>query len=155
MLYFDDLEAGAVYELGTVEVDEDELIEFATRYDPQPFHIDPAAAKESHFGGIVASGWHTCAMFMRLFVDGFTSKTSSMGSPGMDELRWLAPVRPGDRLTATFTIVSTRPSASKPDRGLIEALWELHNQDDVTVMRMRGTGMYGRRPPGDTADAAE
>ena len=146
MRYFEDLEAGAVYELGTVEVDEDEVIDFATRFDPQPFHIDPVAAAESHFGGIVASGWHTCAMFMRLFVDNFTKDTASMGSPGMEELRWLAPVRPGDRLTATFEIVSTRPSASKPDRGLVASQWKMTNQDGVVVMTLRGTGMYARRP---------
>ncbi|MCB0966245.1 MAG: MaoC family dehydratase [Ilumatobacter sp.] len=146
MRYFEDLEAGAVYELGTVEVDEDEVIDFATRFDPQPFHIDPVAAAESHFGGIVASGWHTCAMFMRLFVDNFTKDTASMGSPGMEELRWLAPVRPGDRLTATFEIVSTRPSASKPDRGLVASQWKMTNQDGVVVMTLRGTGIYARRP---------
>ena len=146
MRYFEDLEAGSVYELGSVVVDEAEVIEFATRFDPQPFHIDPVAAAESHFGGIVASGWHTCAMFMRLFVDGFTKDTASMGSPGMDEVRWLAPVRPGDVLTGWFTIESTRASATKPDRGLIEASWEMRNQDGVTVMSMRGIGMYGRRP---------
>lgn len=146
MLYFEDLEAGAVYHLGSVVVDEDEVIEFATRFDPQPFHIDEEAAAESHFGGLVASGWHTCAMFMRLFVDNFTKDAASMGSPGMDELRWVAPVRPGDELTATFTIVSTRPSASKPDRGFIESEWQMTNQDGTIVMTLRGTGIYGRRP---------
>lgn len=146
MIYFEDLEAGAVYDLGSVVVDEAEVIEFATRFDPQPFHIDPEAAAESHFGGIVASGWHTCAMFMRLFVDNFTKDSASMGSPGMEELRWLAPVRPGDELAATFTILSTRPSASKPDRGFVESMWQMTNQDGVVVMTLRGTGMYGRRP---------
>ena len=145
MRYFEDLEAGAVYELGSVVVDEAEVIEFATRFDPQPFHIDPAAASASHFGGLIASGWHTAAMFMRLFADNFVNHTASMGSPGIDELRWLAPVRPGDEVSARFTIVSTRPSASRPDRGLVESLWEMTNQDGVVVMTMKGTGMYGRR----------
>jgi acyl dehydratase len=145
-LYFEDMTPGRVFELGTVTVDEDEVIAFATRYDPQPFHVDPDAARETHFGGLVASGWHTCAMYMRLFVDEVASRSASLGSPGMDEIRWPAPVRPGDVLTATFVIDEARPSASKPDRGIVRSLCEMRNQDDVVVMTMRGTGMYYRRP---------
>lgn len=145
-LYFEDLSPGMVVGLGSVTVTEAEIIEFATKYDPQPFHIDPEAAAESDFGGVIASGWHTCALFMRLFVDGFSNDTVSHGGPGMDELRWLAPVRPGDTLTARFTIIEARASRSKPDRGLVRSQWEMRNQNDVVVMTLRGMGFYGRRP---------
>lgn len=146
MLTFDDFEAGAVYPLGSVDVDEAEVLEFAGRFDPQPFHTDPVAAAETHFGGVVASGWHTCSMCMRLFVDGLLRDTTSMGSPGVDEIRWPHPVRPGDRLTGTYTVISTRASTSKPDRGIVNAVWELRNQDDVTVLTMHGMTMFARHP---------
>jgi acyl dehydratase len=145
-LYFEDLTPGRVFDLGSIEVTEDEIIEFATRFDPQPFHVDPQAGAASHFGGLVASGWHTCALFMRLLVDGIVSETTSMGSPGMDEVRWTAPVRPGDTLTGTFTVDEARPSASKPDRGIVRSICEMRNQDGTVVLTMRGMGMYGRRP---------
>ena len=145
-LYFEDLTLGRVFELGAVEVSADEIIEFATRFDPQPFHIDPVAAADTMFGGIIASGWHTCSMCMRLLVDGLLSGSTSLGSPGMEQIRWLAPVRPGDRLTARSTVEDTRPSSSKPDRGTVTLLTEMHNQDGVVVMTMRGMGMYSRRP---------
>lgn len=145
-LYLEDLWPGRVFELGSVRVTEGEIIDFATRFDPQPFHTDPAAAVDSNFGGLIASGWHTCSMFMRLLVDEVISHSASMGSPGMDEIRWTAPVRPGDVLTGTFTIAAARPSSSKPDRGVIESQCEMRNQDDVVVMTMRGTGMYARTP---------
>jgi acyl dehydratase len=145
MLYFEDLTPGRVFDLGSIEVTEDEIIEFATRFDPQPFHVDPQAGAASHFGGLVASGWHTCALFMRLLVDGIVSQTTSMGSPGMDEVRWAAPVRPGDTLTGTFTIAEALASTSKPDRGIIRSVCEMRNQDGTVVLTMRGMGMYGRR----------
>lgn len=145
-IYFEDFTPGRVFELGSVVLTDDEIIEFATRFDPQPFHIDPAAAADTMFGGIIASGWHTCSACMRLMVDGMISDTASLGSPGMDEIRWLAPVRPGDRLTARTTVDEARPSRSKPDRGTVTLTTEMENQDGVVVMRMRGMGMYGRRP---------
>lgn len=144
-IYFEDFTPGRVFELGAVEVSEDEIIEFATRFDPQPFHIDPVAAADTMFGGIIASGWHTCSMCMRLLVDGLLSGSTSLGSPGMEQIRWLAPVRPGDRLTARSTVEAARPSSSKPDRGTVTLLTEMRNQDDVVVMTMRGMGMYARR----------
>jgi acyl dehydratase len=144
--YFEDFIVGSVVELGTVEVTESEIIEFAERFDPQPFHIDPVAAEESSFGGLIASGWHTCALYMRLLFDGLIHDSSSQGSPGMEDLRWLAPVRPGDRLTATYTIEEVAPSSSKPQRGTVTFRSEMTNQDDVVVLRMRGRGLYGRRP---------
>ena len=145
-IYFEDLTPGRTFELGTVEVTEDEIVEFATRFDPQPSHIDPAAAAETMYGGLIASGWHTCAMCMRLLVDGLVEGAASLGSPGMEQIRWLAPVRPGDRLTARTTVEEARPSRSKPDRGTITLVTELENQDGVVAMTMRGMGMYSRRP---------
>ena len=145
-IYLDDFVVGQVYELGSVDVTEEEIIEFATRYDPQPFHVDVEAAKQSLFGGLIASGWHTCSMFMRLMVDGFIDGAASLGSPGMDEIRWLAPVRPGDRLVGTITIEDVQVSTSKPERGTIYVRSEMTNQDGVVAMRMLGRGMYLRRP---------
>ena len=145
-LYFDDMRPGRVFELGSVTVTEDEIVEFATRFDPQPFHVDASAATESIYGGLIASGWHTCALFMRLMVDGLAADSSSMGSPGMDDIRWLAPVRPGDTLTGTVEVAAARRSESKPDRGIVELISEMRNQDGEVVLRMRGMGFYGVRP---------
>ncbi len=145
-IYFEDFVPGRVFELGSIDVSEDEIIEFATRYDPQPFHVDPEAAERSPFGGLIASGWHTCALYMRLLFDGILHDSASQGSPGMDELRWLAPVRPGDRLSATSIVEEATPSATKPNRGTVILRSEMTNQDGVVVLRMRGRGMYGRRP---------
>jgi acyl dehydratase len=147
-IYFEDLTPGRMFELGAVDVTEDEIIEFATRFDPQPFHIDPAAAAETPFGGIIASGWHTCSMCMRLLVDGLVSRTISLGSPGVEQIRWLAPVRPGDRLTARTTVAEARPSSTKPTQGTVTFVTEMTNQDDVPVLSMRAIAMYGRRPVG-------
>ena len=147
-IYFEDFTPGRVFELGSVEVSAEEIIEFATRFDPQPFHIDPEAAADTHFGGIIASGWHTCSMCMRLLVDGMIHDTVSLGSPGMEQIRWLAPVRPGDRLAARTTVEHATPSTSKPDRGTVMLMTEMSNQDGVVVMTMRGMGMYGRRQAG-------
>ena len=147
-IYFEDFTPGRVFELGAIDVTEDEIIEFASRFDPQPFHIDPAAAARSPFGGIIASGWHTCSMCMRLLVDGLMSRTISLGSPGVEQIRWLAPVRPGDRLTARTTVEEARPSSSKPTQGTVTFVTEMANQHDVPVLSMRALGMYGRRPTG-------
>ena len=145
-IYFEDFVPGRVFELGTVEVGAEEIIEFAERYDPQPFHIDPVAAEDSPFGGLIASGWHTCALYMRQLFDGLIQDSSSQGSPGMEELRWLAPVRPSDRLTATYCVEEVAPSSSNPQRGTVLFRSEMVNQDGVVVLRMRGRGLYGRRP---------
>ena len=147
-IYFEDFVPGRVFELGAIEVSADEIIEFATKYDPQPFHIDPEAAEQSPFGGLIASGWHTCALYMRLLFDGILHDSSSQGSPGMDELRWLAPVRPGDRLSAASIVEEANPSTTKPNRGTVILRSEMTNQDGVVVLRMRGRGLYGRRPAG-------
>lgn len=144
--YWEDMYAGRVIELGERKVAREEIIEFARQYDPQPFHTDEAAAKQSIYGGLIASGWHTCAMMMRMLYDGVLIRAASLGSPGVDSVRWLKPVRPGDTLRARMMIVEARPSRSKPDRGTINSKWEVFNQNDELVMTMEGMGMYRRRP---------
>lgn len=144
--YFEDFVIGEVIELGEVEVTQPDIIEFAERYDPQLFHVDPDAAVTSPFGGLIASGWHTCAMYMRLLCDGMILDSSSQGSSGMEELRWLAPVRPGDTLRGRLTVLEAVPSATKPNRGTVKFRSEMINQDDVVVMSMIGRGLYGTRP---------
>jgi acyl dehydratase len=144
--YWEDMYAGRVIELGERKVTREEIIEFARQYDPQPFHTDEAAAKQSLYGGLIASGWHTCALMMRMLYDGVLIRAASLGSPGVDSVRWLKPVRPGDALRARMTIVEARPSRSKPDRGTINSKWEVFNQNDELVMTMEGMGMYRRRP---------
>jgi acyl dehydratase len=141
---FDDFAAGQVYELGSRTVTEDEIVDFARQWDPQSFHVDPEAAKESVFGGLIASGWQTGAIWMRMYVDTMLG-TAARGSPGIEELRWLAPVRPGDTLTGRLTVLEATPSATKPDRGTIRIRGEMVNQDGVTVMAMTSRGHFGRR----------
>jgi acyl dehydratase len=144
-MFLDSYTPGLVRELGPIHVDLDEVVEFARRYDPQPFHIDPEAAAASIYGGIIASGWHTCAMVMRALVDGYISAESSLGSPGIDELRWLAPVRPGDDLRVRITVLHSRPSRTKPDRGIVQSEIAVRNQDDVVVLSMIATNLVRRR----------
>lgn len=147
-IHWEDFHAGKEIDLGEYEVTRDEILEFARRYDPQPFHTDEQAAKESIYGGLIASGWHTCAMMMRLLCEAVLLDAASLGSPGVDNVRWLRPVRPGDTLRGRMTIVETRPSRSKPDRGVVRSHWEVFNQEDELVMTMDGHGMYRRRDPG-------
>ncbi len=142
---FEDFAAGQVYELGSRTVTEDELVDFARQWDPQSFHVDPEAARESVFGGLIASGWQTGAIWMRMYVDTMLGP-AARGSPGIEELRWLAPVRPGDTLTGRLTVLEATPSATKPDRGTIRIRGELVNQDGVTVLAMTSRGHFGRRP---------
>jgi acyl dehydratase len=137
-IYFEDFVVGHAFEFGDVVMTEEEIIEFATRYDPQPFHVDPEAAKETVFGGLIASGWLTCSLFMRMLVDGLINDSSGQGSPGMDEVRWLAPVRPGDRLTARSTVMKATPSSKNPARGTVVLHNEMTNQDGIVVMSMSG-----------------
>ncbi|TDD57636.1 MaoC family dehydratase, partial [Actinomadura rubrisoli] len=117
--YFEDYATGTTYEYGHVSVTEAEIIEFARRFDPQPIHLDPGFAATGPFKGIIASGWHTGSILMRLFADHVLSRVASLASPGVDELRWPAPVRPGDSLRLRVTVLETRPSRSKPDRGIV------------------------------------
>lgn len=145
--YFEDYEAGAVYEYGYAVVDEEELLAFARRFDPQPIHVDAKFAADGPFGGLIASGWHTSAILMRLFADHYLSRVASLASPGIDELRWPAPVRPGDSLRLRTTTTETRPSRSKPDRGLVITRGELLNQDDQTVLSLTAMNLLRRREP--------
>ena len=149
-LFLDDFEVGQVFELGSKTVTKGEIMAFAREFDPQPFHTDEVAAKGSIYGGLIASGWHTVSMFMRLLADGLLARAASMGSPGVDEVRWLKPVRPGDTLTARGVINEVRPSRSKPDRGVVRTTYEVFNQDGEKVLSMRGIGMFARRPEAAT-----
>ena len=153
--YLEDFEVGETLELGSCRVTREEILEFARRYDPQPFHVDEAAARQSIYGGLIASGWHTTAMLMRLLVDRMAG-VKTMGSPGTDEIRWLKPVRPGDTLTARAVVLDVVPSRSKPDRGHMRAAYEVFNQKGEKVMTMVSRGIYARRPEsGATTSAPE
>ena len=143
--FFEDYTAGHVHEFGTITVTEEEIIEFARRFDPQYFHVDPAKAAASQFGGIIASGWHTASLTMRLYADYFLSHAASLASPGVDELRWPNPLRPGDTLKIRVTILDARVSRSKPDRGIVQARVETINQRDQVVLSMTAISILGRR----------
>ena len=134
--WFEDYVPGTVHDLGSVVVDEQEVVAFARQFDPQPFHLDQERAEKSVFGGLVASGWHTACMVMRLMVDHYLSEVSSEGSPGIDELRWLRPVRPGDQLLVKITILDARRSRSRPERGVVRSQIETLNQDGQVVMHL-------------------
>jgi acyl dehydratase len=135
--YFEDYHVGMVDEFGEVSVTAEEIVAFATRYDPQPMHVGP--------GALIASGWHTAAMVMRLFVEHYLSKVATLPSPGIDELRWLRPVRPGDTLRVRVTVTEARPSRTKPDRGIIHSLVEVLNQHGEVVMSQRPMNLMRRR----------
>lgn len=150
MIYWEDLEIGSETEFGTYHVTREEVLEFAHKYDPQPFHISDEAAAKTHFGRIAASGWHTAAMTMRVIVDALTREPQAgLGSPGVDELRWLKPVYPGDTLTMHGRIVDKTPSRSKPDLGTIRTQTTVTNQDGVDVMRFTSIVLMRRRPTGN------
>jgi acyl dehydratase len=153
--YWEDLLPGSTRELGSVSPTAEEIRAFATQFDPQPFHIDDEAAKKSIFGGLCASGWHTCSMAMRLMVDNFLRESSSLGSPGLESLKWLKPVFPGDTLTLRHSVLESRPMASRPDVGLVRTAWEMFNQHGDKVLHMEGYGMFRRRHPEALTLAAE
>lgn len=146
--FWEDFRIGQREKIGSVVVDRDEVIEFARRYDPQPFHIDEEAAKESIYGGLIASGWHTCAMVMRLMCDSYLLESASLGSPGLENVKWLRPVRPGDTLTAYRTTEEARASSSRPDRGIVKTMWEVENQQKELVLTMSGVNFFLKRNPG-------
>ena len=146
MRYFEDFQVGDIFDLGSTTVTEEEIISFANQFDPQPFHTDPVLARDSIFGGLVASGWHTTAMFMRLFFDGLLHETASIASPGVDDVRWLKPVRPGDVLRARFTVIESTPSKSKASLGIVRSRCEVFNQADELVMSLAGVHFFGRKP---------
>lgn len=153
-IYWEDLQPGSVRELGTTSVTADEIKAFATQYDPQPFHVDEEAAKHSMFGGLVASGWQTCALAMRLTVDKLLKNSSSQGSPGLESLKWIRPVFPGDVLSLRHTILEARPLRKRPDTGLVLSRWEMFNQHGGKVLEMEGYGMFGRRHPATPEELA-
>jgi acyl dehydratase len=146
--FFEDYPVGEIADFGDYPVTEEEIVGFAKRYDPQSFHVDHEAARASIYGGLIASGWMTASCAMRMLVDHYISPLASMGSPGIDELRWLAPVRAGDRLRMRTTVLESRRSQSKPDRGMIRFHWNVMRQDGTSVMTMTGWGMYRTRDPG-------
>ena len=143
--YFEDYRTGESLEFGDYLITADEIVEFASRYDPQTFHLDAEAAAQGPFGGLIASGFMTLGVMMRMLAEHFISPLASMGSPGLDEVRWLVPVRPGDRLRVRATVIDTRRSQSKPDRGVIHVLYEVLSQNDQTVMTVKAWGMYRAR----------
>jgi len=144
--YFEDFVPGDVWEAEGPLVTKEEIIDFASRFDPQYFHVDEAAAKGSTYGGLIASGWHTVSLCMRMMCDRYLLEVESLGSPGVDHVRWLQPVRPGDRLRMKMTVLEAKISRTKPDRGSILHRWEVYNQRGELVMTMDGYGIVGRRP---------
>ena len=148
MRYWEDIKQGEVFELGSRTMDKERMIAFAREFDPQPFHTDEKAAEASVWGGLIASGWLTGSTLMRLLYDGFLKDAASLGSPGIDELRWLKPVRPGNTLTARLTVIEATASRSRPDRGIVRTRMELMNQDGEVVMTVTGVNFISRRPSG-------
>ncbi|MGN6314676.1 MaoC family dehydratase [Trinickia sp.] len=146
-LSYEDWQVGSRLEVGTHVFTADEIIEFAQRFDPQPFHIDEAAAQASPFGGLIASGWHTCSAMMGMLVRNVLPGSTSMGSPGIEEIRWVRPVRAGDTLRMFNSVLAKRVSASRPDRGIITTLWEGLNQADELVITVRSNVLFGLRSP--------
>jgi acyl dehydratase len=146
--YWEDFKPGDTFPMGERAIDRDEVMAFARQFDPQPFHIDEAAAERSIYGGLIASGWHTVAMVMRMMCDSYLNQSASLGSPGVDNVRWLKPVRPGDTIHAQRTVLESRASQSRPEMGLVKTRWEVFNQDGELVMTMEGYGMFQRRSAG-------
>ncbi|MBV8888908.1 MAG: MaoC family dehydratase [Alphaproteobacteria bacterium] len=144
--YFEDYPPGAMFEGGPIAVTEADIIDFARRFDPQDMHVDAHKAAQGEFGGLIASGWHTAALMMRLFTEHFLSQASSLASPGIDELRWLRPVRPGDALNLRAAVLTARRSGSKPDRGLVTSLIEVLNQNGEAVMTLKPVSIIRCRP---------
>lgn len=144
-LHFEDFKPGSISEFGPRLITREEIVAFAAEFDPQPMHLDEDAARSSMLGGLAASGWHTCAVVMRMMCDGFLLDSSSMGAGSVGEVKWLAPVRPGDKLTLRATVVSTRLSRSRPDMGIVDMLYELFNASGTLVMTMTSPSLMGRR----------
>ena len=152
VLNYHDMEIGKVFQLGPKTVTADEIVRFAEKFDPQPFHLDPASPQAELTGGLIASGWHTCSIFMRMMCDAYILNSTSQGSGGLDEVRWLKPVRPNDTLSGTAKVVDKRISKSRPEMGIVHFDYELHNQNKETVMTISGTGMIGTAVPQEAAD---
>ena len=144
-LYWEDMLPGQVRDRGSITPTREEIIAFATQFDPQPFHLDDEAAQASVFGALCASGWHTCAMAMRLMVLHFLNGTSSLGSPGLENIKWMKPVFAGDTLRLQSTTTDVRPMSKRPDVGLVRNVWAMFNQHGEQVLHMEGWGMFPRR----------
>jgi acyl dehydratase len=144
--YWEDFAIGDSTDFGPVTVSEEEIVEFATRFDPQPFHVDAEAAAQTPFGGLIASGWHTTALFMGMFVRSVLLDSASLGSAGVEEIRWTAPVRPGDTLAGRTTITDMQPSAKNPKRGTVFTTNEVFNQEGALVLTLKARGFFARRP---------
>ncbi len=145
-LYFEDFQPGAVAIYGPRLVTREEIVAFAAEFDPQPMHLDEAAASATMLGGLAASGWHTCCLVMRVLVDSFVLNSSSMGAPGVEEVRWLKPLRPGTRIRVRSTVLETRASKSRPDMGLVKMQHEVLDEADAVLTTLTSTAMMGRRP---------
>ena len=143
--YLEDYVEGDVHRFGPIAVEQDEVLSFARRFDPQAMHTDPEAAKRGAFGGLIASGWHTAGLMMRLYVGHYLTHVASLASPGLDELRWLKPVRPGDLLSVRVTVLKAVPSKSKPDRGAVTSFIEVINQHDEVVMTLKVVNLIAKR----------
>ncbi len=143
--YWEDFRVGERVLMGSVKVTKEDIVRFAVEYDPQLFHIDEKAGESSIFGGLIASGWHTCSLVMKMMCDSYLLDSASMGSPGMEHIKWVKPVRPNDVLTAFRTTIETKSSQSKPDRGFVKTLFEVFNNNQELVMSMEGLGMFRRK----------
>jgi len=150
-IFWESFSKGDIAEYGPRQVTRDEIVAYATEFDPQPIHLDEEAANASMLGGLSASGWHICALAMRMIADGFLYDASSMGSPGVDEVRWITPLRPGDSIILRATVLNSRVSRSRPEMGFVAFHYELINQEGVTVMTMTSSMMLGRRSSGAAA----
>ena len=148
-LYWEDFEPGSVTVYGPRLVTREEIVAFAAEFDPQPMHLDEMAARDTMLGGLGASGWHMCCIFMRIIADGFVLNSSSMGGPGVEETRWLAPLRPGTQVRVRAKVLEARASKSRPEMGMVKSRWEVFNQHGELVMTMEGYGMFARRNPGE------
>ncbi len=146
--YFEDFYPGQEIDLGERSVSEEEIVAFARQFDPQPFHVDRDAARASIYGGVIASGWHTCSLMMRMVVDGLMASSSSMGSPGLDGVRWLRPLRAGDTIRMRYLTTQVKASNSKPDRGVVWSKWTATNQHGEEICTIEGMGMFRRRSGG-------
>jgi acyl dehydratase len=144
--YFEDFVEGLSIDIGSHCFTAEEIVVFARAYDPQPMHVDPEQARSSIYGGLIASGWHTAATYMRLLVETLIGEAESIGSPGLDNLRWLKPVRPGDTLRGKFTVIEAKTSRSRPDWGIVRSRGEMLNQDGEVVMQLEAVNFFGRRP---------
>jgi len=147
--YYEDFEVGEAVTTDGVTLTEDAIVDFALRYDPQPFHVNKEAAEASHFGGLIASSWHTQLMVFRKVIDSGFLGNASMGSPGCDEMRFLKPVRPGDTVCVTMSVLDKRLSRTRDDRGYVTVLYDIKNQDGDSVITWKGAQIIGRRPNGD------